>query len=184
MSEDDDDDDGDGATVDEVNDDSNSATGDGATGYDDNDNDGGGMTGNEVDNYGEGATGDDDGHDGTERCNNQIEATAGGNNSHRRSTAESNEDKDNEVGADESTMYDDKMMVAANNDCGRGGRCPSCRRWRLEVVLPFPTLSTSRNDGREARRASHGCRAKISAGGPPHIYLLHRVRVFLVGCCV
>jgi hypothetical protein len=63
-------------------------------GYDDNNNDGGGTTGYEVDNYDEGAMGDDDydvdngnNGDGTERCNNQNEATAaaGGNNSHRRS---------------------------------------------------------------------------------------------------
>jgi len=97
-------------------------------------------------------TGDDDNDDnddgdGTERRINQIEATAvaGGNNSHRRSMAESDDDEDDEVGADGSTMYDDAMMVAANDDCGRGGRCPSHRRWRLEVVLPSPTLS--RDDG-------------------------------------
>ncbi len=79
-----DDNDGNGAMGDEVDDDGNGATGDGATGYDDNDNDGGGTTGDEVDDYGEGATGDDnndDDGDGTERRNNQIEATAaaGGN---------------------------------------------------------------------------------------------------------
>ena len=74
---------------------------DGAMGYNDNDDDGGCTTGYEVDNYGEGAMGDDDyddeDGDGTERCNNQIEATAaaGGNNSHRRSTAESNDNEDN-----------------------------------------------------------------------------------------
>ena len=67
--------------------------GDGATGYDDDDDDnGGGTTGYKVDDFGKGATGDDDDDDddgddgvGTERHNNQIEATAaaGGNNSHR-----------------------------------------------------------------------------------------------------
>ena len=73
TSEDEDDDNGDGATGDKVDNDSDGATGDGATGYDDN---------------GKGATGDDDDNedngDGTERRNNQIEATAsaGGNNSH------------------------------------------------------------------------------------------------------
>ncbi len=72
---------------------------------------------------------------------------AGGNNSHRSSTAESDNDEDNEVGADGSTMYDDAMMVAAKDDRGRGSRRPSCRRWRLEVVLPSPTLLTSRDDG-------------------------------------
>ena len=51
------------------------------------------------------------------------------------------------VGADGSTMYDDAMMVAANDDRGRGGRRPSRRRWRLEVVLPSPTLSTSLDNG-------------------------------------
>jgi hypothetical protein len=51
------------------------------------------------------------------------------------------------VCTDGSTMYDDAMMVAANDDCGRGGRRPSCHRWRLEVVLPSPTLSTFRDDG-------------------------------------
>ena len=51
------------------------------------------------------------------------------------------------VGADGSTMYHDAMMVAANNDRERGGRRPSRRRWRLEVVLPSPPLSTSRDDG-------------------------------------
>ena len=40
TSKDDDDDDGDGATGDEVNNDGNGVTGNGATGYDDNDNDG------------------------------------------------------------------------------------------------------------------------------------------------
>ena len=38
-------------------------------------------------------------------------------------------------------------MVAANDDGGRGGRRPSRRRWRLEVILPSPTLSTSHDDG-------------------------------------
>ncbi len=74
-------------------------------GYDDNNDDGGCTTGYEVDDYCEGAMGDDDyddndgdDGDGTERCNNQIEATAaaGGNNSHRRSTAESNDNKDDD----------------------------------------------------------------------------------------
>jgi hypothetical protein len=59
--------------------------------------------GDKVDDYGKGATVDDDDNDnddgdGTERCNNQIEATAaaGGNNSHRRSTAESDDDEDDD----------------------------------------------------------------------------------------
>jgi hypothetical protein len=74
-------------------------------GYDDNDNDGGGTTGYEVDDYDKGTMGDDDyddddgdNGDGTERCNNQIKATAaaGGNNSHRRSTAESDDNEDND----------------------------------------------------------------------------------------
>ena len=80
--------------------------GDGAMGYDDNNDDGGGTMGKEADDYGEvdGATGnkvdnDDNDGDGTERRNNQIEATAaaGVNNSHRHSTADSkdNEDDDN-----------------------------------------------------------------------------------------
>ena len=108
TSEDNNDNDGDGATGDEVDDDGDGAKkGDGAKGYDDDDDDdgGGGTTGYEVDNYGEGATGDDDYDDddgnngnGTERCNNQIEATAaaGGNNSHRRSMAESDDDEDDD----------------------------------------------------------------------------------------
>ena len=67
----------DGTMGDEVDDDGNGATGDGATGYDDNDEDGGGTTSDEVDDYGEGATSndadDDDGNgNGTERRNNQI----------------------------------------------------------------------------------------------------------------
>ena len=79
-----DDDDGDGATGDEVDDDGDGATGNGAPGYNDNDDNGGGTMGDEVDDYGEGATGDDnddDNGDGTERCNNQIEAmgAVGGN---------------------------------------------------------------------------------------------------------
>ena len=100
-----------------------------ATGNGEND-DGDGVTGDKVDDYGEGAMDDDDDNDRTERRNNQIEATAalGGSNSHRSSTAESNDDEDNEVGVDGSTMYDDAMMVAANDDRGRGGRRLS-RRW-------------------------------------------------------
>jgi hypothetical protein len=39
------------------------------------------------------------------------------------------------------------MMVTADNDGGRGGRHPSCRRWRLEVVLPSSALLPSCNDG-------------------------------------
>jgi hypothetical protein len=85
-----------GATGNKVNDEGDSTKkGVGATGYDDNNDDGGGgTTGYKVDDYGEGATGDDDydddggdDGDGTERCNNQIKATAavGGNNSHRHS---------------------------------------------------------------------------------------------------
>ena len=70
------------------------------------------MTGDEVADYGEGTTGDnddddDDDGDGTERCNNQIESTvvAGGNNSHRCSTADRDNDKDddNRSGQDCST---------------------------------------------------------------------------------
>ena len=56
--------------------------------------------GDEVDDYGKGATGnnnddDDDDGDGTERCNNQIEATgaAVGNISHWCSTADSDDGK-------------------------------------------------------------------------------------------
>ena len=59
--------------------------------------------GDEVDDYGKGATGGDDDNniddgDGTERCNNQIEAmaAAGGNNSHRHSTADSNDNEDDD----------------------------------------------------------------------------------------
>ena len=66
--------DGDGATGDKVDNDDDSATGDGATGYNDNDDDGGGTTGDKVDNYVEGARGNDDDDDGKERHNNQIEA--------------------------------------------------------------------------------------------------------------
>ena len=103
TSKDDDNDDGDGVTGNEVDDDGNCAAGDGATGYNDNDDDGGGTTGDEVDDYGEGMTGNknddnnDDG-DGTGRCNNQIEATvaAGGNNSHQRSTANRDDNKDDD----------------------------------------------------------------------------------------
>ena len=73
---------GDGAAGDEIDDDGDGAAGDGATGYDNGDDDGGGTTGDKVDDYGKGATGDnddndnDDNGDGTERHNNQIEATA------------------------------------------------------------------------------------------------------------
>ena len=99
QSQDYDDDNGNGATGDKVNDVGNGATGNGATGYDDNDDNGGSTTGDKVDDYGKGATGDnddnddDDEGDGTDRWNNQIEATvaAGGNNSHWRSTVESND---------------------------------------------------------------------------------------------
>ena len=38
-------------------------------------------------------------------------------------------------------------IVVVNEDRGRGGRCPSRQRWRLEVVLPSPTLSTSPGNG-------------------------------------
>jgi hypothetical protein len=93
---------------------------------------------------------------------------AGGNNSHGHSTAESDDDEDDEVGADGSTMYDDAMMVVANNDCGRGSRCPMPKPPPLASrgLLPFPqSLNLSQRrwlEGRtEAHRALHECRAKI-----------------------
>ena len=101
MSGDGDNDDGDGAMGNEVDNAGNGATGNGATGYDGNDDDDGGTKGDKVDDYGKGATGnnndnDDDNGDGTERCNNRIEAVAGGSNSHRRSTADIDDDKDDD----------------------------------------------------------------------------------------
>ena len=81
MREDGGDDDADGATGEEVVDDGDGAMGDGTTRYDDNNDNGGGTAVDEVDDYGKGMTGNDnndnneDGN-GTERCNNQIKATA------------------------------------------------------------------------------------------------------------
>ena len=103
----DDDNYGDGATGNEVDNNGDGTTGDGATGYDNNNNNGGGPMGDEVGDYGKGATGNDDNDDnndndnngdGTERRNNQIEAMAvvGGNNSHRCSMAESDNDEDDD----------------------------------------------------------------------------------------
>ena len=81
TSKDDNDDDGSGGMSNEVDDDGDGATVDGAMRFDDNDDNGSGTTGYEVDDYGKGATGDDDyddddgdDGDGTERQNNQIEA--------------------------------------------------------------------------------------------------------------
>ena len=81
TSKDDNDDDGSGGTSNEVDNDGDGATVDGAMRFDDDDDNGSGTTGYEVDDYGKGATGDDDyddddgdDGDGTERQNNQIEA--------------------------------------------------------------------------------------------------------------
>ena len=38
-------------------------------------------------------------------------------------------------------------MVAADDAGGHGGHCPSCRRWRLEVILPSSALPPSCDDG-------------------------------------
>ena len=38
-------------------------------------------------------------------------------------------------------------MVTADDDGGRDDRCPSSRRWLLEVVLPSSTLLLSCEDG-------------------------------------
>ncbi len=38
-------------------------------------------------------------------------------------------------------------MVTADDDGGCGNRCPSRRRWRIEVILPSSALLPSRDDG-------------------------------------
>ncbi len=136
TSKDDDDDDGNSAMGDKFGDDGDGVTGDGATGYDDNDDDGGGMTGDEVNDYGKGATGDDDDDnddnddDGnsTERRNNQIKAmaAASGNNSHRCSMAErdDNEDNDNCSPQDCATG----MWALCQRQQSRRHRCGGVRR--------------------------------------------------------